>query len=269
MSTLLAGPWSGEFGWELFAWHAYIRSLSAHFDKTVIVARENSQYLYSDFSDSFLCCEPNTGLADAFFMHGFAPEKELGKILTDNNFKSSDSLSIIIPRRIGWPPQTHYTEKFQFGRFTVAPKYVIFTGNEQSDKYDFIFHARNRDLRREDNWSISKWESLANMLGGKIGCIGTKNESHHIQGTDDLRSINLKELCGIINKSQCVFGPSSGPMHLASLCNTKHVVWSKPDNRLRYEKNWNPHNTPVKFLDKYNWHPSAEYVYESYTQWSK
>ena len=48
MKTLIAGPWSGEFGWELFAWQAYIRSLSKYFEKTTIICRENSQYLYSN-----------------------------------------------------------------------------------------------------------------------------------------------------------------------------------------------------------------------------
>ena len=32
MKTLIAGPWVGEFGWELAAWQGYIRALSKNFD---------------------------------------------------------------------------------------------------------------------------------------------------------------------------------------------------------------------------------------------
>ena len=37
MKKLIAGPWTGEFGWELFAWHAYIRALSRKFEHTTII----------------------------------------------------------------------------------------------------------------------------------------------------------------------------------------------------------------------------------------
>ena len=33
MKRLIAGPWVGEFGWELFAWQGYIRALSRHLKK--------------------------------------------------------------------------------------------------------------------------------------------------------------------------------------------------------------------------------------------
>jgi len=267
MSTLIAGPWSGEFGWELFAWQAYVRSLSENFDKTKIICRKNSEYLYSDFANEFITCEPKTGLADSFFMHGFEQNKKLKSLFSDGVIKKEPSLTIFMPRRIGWPPLTHYSEDFLFGKFTIRPKYVIFKGIPNIEKFDYVFHARNRQLRSEDNWDIKNWEKLSKLLGKKIACIGTKKESHHISETTDLRDISLDKLCAIMHNSICVFGPSSGPMHLSSLCATPHIVWSKSDNRIRYENNWNPHKTPVKFLDEYGWHPSAEYIYESFNSW--
>ena len=47
---LIAGPWVGEFGWELFAWQAYVRALSRHFPRTLIVCRKTSEALYEDFA---------------------------------------------------------------------------------------------------------------------------------------------------------------------------------------------------------------------------
>ena len=54
MSILFAGPWVGEFGWELFGWQAKIRKLAKEYDKTIISSRECNRYLYSDFSDEFI-----------------------------------------------------------------------------------------------------------------------------------------------------------------------------------------------------------------------
>ena len=54
MKTLIAGPWVGEFGWELFAWQGYLRALSRKFDKTIIISRTASKALYDDFADEFI-----------------------------------------------------------------------------------------------------------------------------------------------------------------------------------------------------------------------
>ena len=51
---LLAGPWVGEFGWELFVWQAYIRSLSEIYDETYVICRKSSEPLYKDFTDKFI-----------------------------------------------------------------------------------------------------------------------------------------------------------------------------------------------------------------------
>ena len=268
--TFIGGPWSGEFGWELFAWHAYVRSLSEHFDKTIIVCRENSTYLYADFADDYLICNPNTGLADSFFMHGFNAEKELKDVIQRENIQLNKNTSIFVPRRIGWPPMTHYTERFNFGTITIMPKYIIFNNDSHPVKYDYVFHARARELRKQDNWSTENWDKLLALLkeeGKSVACIGTKDESLCIDGAEDLRGIDLEQLCSILANTKCAFGPSSGPMHLASLCHCPHVVWSKDGNRLRYNENWNPHNTPILFLSAHSWHPEPEYVFEKFKEW--
>ena len=56
-------------------------------------------------------------------------------------------------------------------------------------------------------------------------------------------------------------------MHLASLCGTPNVVWSKEDNRVRYEENWNPLKTKVLFDSEYDWHPSPEHIYKNFSEW--
>tara|TARA_B100001027_G_C16213585_1_gene306334 strand:+ start:82 stop:909 length:828 start_codon:yes stop_codon:yes gene_type:complete len=267
--TLIAGPWAGEFGWELFAWHAYIRALSRHFKKTIIISRESSKDLYQDFCDEFYEFNPKVGQADSFFMHNLNLSLSLKEVVHKNKISLKDCV-LVPPRRIGFPPHTHFNEFVEFGNFNIRPEYITF-GKNGKQKYDYIFHIRDRELRKEDNWSLENWKKLFLYLKAnkniKIACIGTKSDSGWIEGTDDLRDLRLKDTFDLLKNAKCSFGPSSGPMHLSSLCACPHVVWSRPENRVRYQTNWNPLETPILFMDEYSWHPSPEHVYESYKKW--
>ena len=57
-STLLAGPWVGEFGWELFCWQGIVRSISKDFDKTIVIGRPGHGTIYEDFCDDFIEFDP-------------------------------------------------------------------------------------------------------------------------------------------------------------------------------------------------------------------
>ena len=51
MTKVIAGPWVGEFGWELFCWQAYLRAIKNQFDieDMVAVTRPGRELLYEDF----------------------------------------------------------------------------------------------------------------------------------------------------------------------------------------------------------------------------
>ena len=264
--TLIAGPWVGEFGWELFAWQAYIRALSEHFEKTIVFSRDASKEIYSDFCDEFHGFDPQVGEPDAFFMHNLDMNKAFREVVKKSEVSLEDC-AVIFPKRIGFPPHTHFNEFITFGDKQIKPKYITF-GKKSKQKYDYIFHIRSRDLRKEDNWSLENWQSLKEMLGNKkIACIGTSKSSGWIDGTDDLRDLQLNKLFTIMRNAKCTFGPSSGPMHLSSLCNCPHIVWSRKENKTRYQTNWNPLQTPILFLDEFSWHPSPEYIFEKFKDW--
>jgi hypothetical protein len=269
VKKLIAGPWLGEFGWELFAWQGYVRTLSEKFDETLIISRKNSFYLYQDFADQFCALDVEGGLSDAWFMHGADLMDCFKSCVKKYKLSLDKDTTVLFPKRIGIPPHTHYTQPVLIGEHLTKPKYICF-GEEQDRKYDYIFHVRDRDLRKEDNWSLDNWMSLKEMLGDKkIACIGTKKESGHIEGTADLRDLGLKEVFSVMRNAECAFGPSSGPMHLASLCGLPHIVWSIPQNKIRYEENWNPLQTPVLFNSEFDWHPSPEYVYNLFREWKR
>ena len=59
-----------------------------------------------------------------------------------------------------------------------------------------------------------------------------------------------------MNNSKIIVGPSSGPMHLATLSGLKHLVWTTDFNISRYTKDWNPFNTDVTLYTEEGWNPS-------------
>ena len=262
--TIVAGPWVGEFGWELFAWQGYLRAIKEKYNtRMVIVCSEKSKLLYEDFADEFVYFEPpEAGQSDSFYMQGYHFSKEnLFKILghRDSNF------SWLPPRRIGYPPATSWNEEVPIGPFTVKPKYIMLANQGYQCKYDIVIHARNRKLRSNDNWSLENWRSLLGLLAQKykVACIGTREQSLHVNDTVDYRGCELSKTVDIIKSSRLVLGPSSGPMHLASLCGTPHLVWgSREMSKTRYEDTWNPLGTKAQFLDEYGWHPPPEFIYK-------
>ena len=270
-SHLVAGPWIGEFGWEIFAWQGYIRALSRKFDKTTVICNSGAEHFYSDFSEQIINFDTSFGPRDSFYQQGADVTRLSKRVFMENKNKISGNVSLFPPRRIGFPPMTSYEEVVDFGSHSVAPEYIQF-GKETHKKYDYIFHIRDRkDIRPQDNWSIERWKTLKSLLprNSRIACIGKSKASSIIEGVDDLRDIPLKELCDILATASFVFGPSSGPMHLSSICGTPHIVWSIPSNRERYVKNWNPLRTPVLFLGDHDWDPTAEYIYDRFIEWKK
>lgn len=267
MKKFIAGPWVGEFGWELFAWQGYVRALSRKFDKTLIISRSNSKALYDDFADEFIPYEPVGGSPDSFFMHNTKVKDCFMEVAYKHNISLNKDTTLLLPRRIGFPPHTHYKQHVVFGTDAIRPEYIQY-GASTDTKYDYVFHIRSRELRQEDNWTINNWKTFKKLLNSdKIACIGTKKESGCLEDTDDLRDIDLGSVFSVLSGAKCCFGPSSGPMHLASLCDCPHVVWSIEDNKIRYEQNWNPLKTRVLFDSKYGWHPSPEYLYERFANW--
>jgi len=266
---LIAGPWVGEFGWELYAWQGYVRALSRSFSKTTVISRPNSQYLYEDFADRFIPHTPTGGHPDAFLMHGFDMKTSLREIVQENQIQTGPHTTLFTPRRLGNPPYTHYTTPVEVGTFAIVPEYHMYGTKNATAEFDYLFHIRNRDMRAEDNWDKEKWSVLRHLLGAdkKIGCIGTTSQSGLVEGTTDLRGISLEETCNTIKGCRAVFGPSSGPMHLTSLCGVPHVVWSVKD-QVRYTENWNPFNTPILYLNEQGWRAIPQFIYDKYQAWT-
>lgn len=253
--VVIADPCIGEFGWELMSWQGYVRARATGAEYSVVCSTRGFEPIYANINATFV---PHSieGQRDGLAMK---PCSTPGKLQAARNALNSYAFTAIscghkverlqLPKRL--PIPLDQQEFFKYG--TV----------DKTCAYEVIVHARNRQHSLPfggANYPLHYWRYIIDALytAGyrRVASIGSRDASHHVPNTDDLRGIKLRDLFNVLASARLVIGPSSGPMHLASLCGTPHLVWAgdrvqpiiRTTNKARYEKLWNPFNTPVKVI---------------------
>jgi len=266
-NILLAGPWMGEFGWEIMKWIPAVRHLVENnkYDAVICSSNVKNEYLYKDFCTDFIPIQ-RTNLISAMGWK-FKTKNPVfeSKIIEGVRKKydinrTTNKLTLFSPTK----ENTERNTNLSFKSYGVADKKY---------KYDLLFHARwtNKQHSHNRDWSLKKWADLALYFKNKIriASIGMPDYSKHIANTHCLLGIDTEHLSHVMKSSRLIIGPSSGPLHLASLCGLPHLVWTdsekwggigKRKNRDRYETLWNPFKTNCVVLDDCNWQPQLSVV---------
>ena len=252
---LVAGPYLGEFGWELMQWQGYIRQLSKFYKKTIVYGRPSSSYFYKDFVSEYREMAIESWNTDAYVLKDFnylkwaTQFKDQDILLADNRCKGLQGI---------------FNQDF-----------IHFGSKNKENKFDLIIHARQipnlkgNNKKTLRNWPIESWDSLCKSLPNiNIAAVGIKELSYAPNGVEDLRGVGTEKLCSILASSRCCVGPSSGLMHLASLCKTPHLVWTSENNgskrfggvSYRYQRSWNPLSSRVKIINDEGDQPTFGYV---------
>jgi len=254
--VLLAGPWVGEFGWELCCWQGYIRKLSKEFKKTIVVSRKGHEFLYKDFCDEYHTIDLPWNASSDGWTCGSVDEEYINNSIKNIQYDYREPAVNIGFSLNGYGLLNTFSDKFTNQLF------IKYKSNEPTENVDILIHPRNRNLGNHRNWDEDNWQMLVQLLSNNysVGIIGT-NETHQIKDVKDFRNIPIEKTVALMNNCKLVVGQSSGPMHLASLCGTPHLVWSEEYNRYRYTKIWNPHNTPVYFYSEMDWNPNVNFIY--------
>jgi hypothetical protein len=236
------------------SWQGYLRALSQNYDKIVVCAPQEHEVLYEDFCTEFIG-HSLVGLSDCCLFTPATQEDKESLTALKEELASVDghivrpTSSITINRQnfIQFGDSTHCTEE---------------------DRFDILIHAREPIGKHKDHsYPVEKWDEVLAPIHKKyrIGAIGTK--AYCPKWAEDRRNIPLSRLMDMMAACGMVVGPSSGPMHLASLCGANHLVWSdaavnsaiKSTNKARYEKVWNPLKTPCVVLES-GWNPEPSAV---------
>ena len=107
-------------------------------------------------------------------------------------------------------------------------------------------------------------ERLVELLRpmGTVAAYGSTD--NWLAGADiDLRGADLEYQCDLLRCAKVAVGPSSGTMHLASLCECPHVTFTDghANVKRRYLSTWSPFGTPCEYLTEPN--PKPEKVVEA------
>jgi hypothetical protein len=267
MKQLVAGPVFSEFGWELLAWQGLVRKMAVGYDKVIICAREGHEPLYKDFATTFIPHQI-AGLKDCWSVTNV----DLSAVKSVKNYCRS--------LQGDWIQPTGFVE-------IKAQKFIKYGSRERGKRlgynFDIVCHARKPIGKRPSHsWNPWRWNELVQRLdarGLRVAAIGT--EAYLPEGAVDMRAAPLTDVMDAMAAATMVVGPSSGPMHLASLCGAPHLVWTdqqyysaiQATNRERYERVWNPLNTPCRVLDQDSWQPSVDAIYtaieECLTTWTQ
>lgn len=232
---MVFGPDSGvEFGWLLAKVIPKIRYMAKNFDKVYVITTTDRLPFYKDFA------EPYTEMTKTFKqnMWGFHRTK----------------ITYVHPTK----------------ELCCGPAENLFYRYGQGDNVGecIVVHKRNKGDGRE--WDKKTWDvflsKLKNITDLQVFSIGTQ-----IHGSADcLYRYDHGNAVKFLGGAKLCIGPSSGPMHLASLCGCPHIVWTdskkwnlggkKGTNRERYETAWNPFKTEAIVIDQYGWKPNPDIV---------
>ena len=241
---LIALDIGNEFGWSLMRWQAKVRYMAKDYNDVYVVTTPDRMFVYEDFAK---------------------PYTEITKKYHPDMWRFRDCvITYIYPHKTLC--QSIGNDKFiKFGK-----KVVKF--NEFNDKTEGLLcvavHMRKKLDGRE--WGESKWQEFVEGLQKEtklpIVPIGSNLWVHNVL-VHKYWGCSCQD---ILASSVLCIGPSSGAMHLASLCGCEHLVWTdrkiwnlgfkKGTNRERYETAWNPLKTPVTVIDDQGWNPPVSVI---------
>lgn len=240
-----AGPWIGEFGWEIMTWVPYLRKLSREYDKMYISTFESVEALYMGFHcDVEFLPHRNQTRTDTW---------EDGQMQAITTCTDNQGATIQITDHIR--PVKEYRIEGEYVRY----------GSPVVKNVAVLFHARGIEKGAYKNWPQEKWEVLAKAFPGARS-IGSGSDLI-VKGTMQSPAGDLATLMNIIASASVVIGGSSGVMHLALMCGTPVVTWGDCNNfgdtlENRYKVTWNPFNTPVTWIDN-TWDPEPEQILDA------
>ena len=245
---LLAGPFVGEFGWELFCWQGRLRRLAQEYRRIYVHCRQGHELLYRDFADVNVMPR---GTARGYLM---------------------EDLDVVPPCK----PLVYYDPSFSEEELTGNLFYdQTFVELSRADEppaigtFDVVLHARARAHRADENWPRARWDALVRELssrGYSVACIGLESQAHDLSGPESpvarWMGCPLETLAPFLrHRARLLVGTSSGPMHFGALCGTPRVVWDTEVNRVRHEHHWNPFGAETEFITGYQ--PSVATVLDS------
>jgi hypothetical protein len=264
--TLFAGPWIGEFAWEIFCWHGFLRKLAKRYDRVIVACRTGHDLLYRDFADDIINYDPEHNETDMWKNRREPNQHNFHRYYTDG-----------LQRVTVVHHDTYRARWWVDEAWNARQNFVSFGEADGTPRFDVLMIVRNTAKCNTTfrNWPKEHATQFANRMrsmGYRVGCVGTSDAALHIHGTTDYRDLPLDKLAQIMANSRVIVGPQSGPIHFGSLCLLPQVCWqTKPEHATRTQEHWNPFKVPVLTIPsdisywkkRKLWLPSVEVIVQT------
>jgi hypothetical protein len=255
--NLFAGPYAGEFGWELMQWQGFVRARRPYYKQVHVLTYPGRDYLYEGCTVHHHDIDLKTagyryGTLNRTIARKMAKEKATEIGLEEYDIFSPPLLCTRHHKAI-W--------KQDFRLFQEAPLTTTLR--------DVVFHFRSIKKEGPDvyqDYSATAADELVQHClerGLLVGCIGHPSYSYCPPGCEDYRSIDLRQTVAAMSSAHAVVGKNSGPMHLASLCGKPTIQWAEDQWRLDFSLRWNPFRVPIYIVSNTESQPSPRSVYEA------
>jgi hypothetical protein len=238
--NLFAGPFAGEFGYELMQWQAFVRARKPHYEQVHILTYPGRDYLY----EGCTVHHHDIDLKTAGYWYGrFGPAEmrrmaeakaaEIG--LKDYDIFNPSLLCTRYHKMVFWRQDFRLLDEPPMdGRIR-----------------DVAFHFRAVDKEGPDrakNYNQNLAEELVRLCvqqGLSVVCVGHPNYAFCPPGCDDQRRVDLGESVSAICSARVLAGENSGATHLANLCGRPTILWAENQWRIDYSLRWNPFRVPI------------------------
>jgi hypothetical protein len=233
--NLFAGPYVGEFGWELMQWQGFVRRRRRYYDAVHVLTYPGRDYLY----DGCHVHHHDIDLKIAGYRYGVLDRDKgremVRKKAVEIGLKDYDIFSTSLLC-------TRYHKAIWKQDFRLLEEPSL-----SATVYDIVFHFRAVRKKGSDiykDYSPGAADELVQRCLGRgisVACIGHPEYSYCPPGCDDYRNVDLRTTVA----ARAVCGKNSGPMHLASLCGKPTIQWAEDQWRLDFSLKWNPFRVPI------------------------
>jgi hypothetical protein len=254
--NLLAGPFVGEFGYEVMQWQGFVRALRRHYEEVHVLTYPGRDYLY----EGCQIHHHDTQLHRAAHAYGRLVRGEARSIaatkaaeigLKDYDIFEPSLLCTQYHKRLFGPQEFRLFEEPPLGPAMI----------------DIAFHFRAVRKEGPDQENKNYLPALADQLvalclarGISVSCIGHPDYAYCAPGCPDHRSVDLRQTVAAISSVRAVAGENSGPMHLANLCGKPTILWAKDQWRIDYSLRWNPFRVPIYIAANDTCQPAPDLV---------
>jgi hypothetical protein len=256
--NLLAGPYAGEFGYELMQWQGFVRARRPHYEQVHMLTYPGRDYLYEGCTVHY----HDIDLKKAGYWYGRLNPQEARRMahakaaeigLKDYDIFETSLLCTRYHKMLFWRQEFRLLEE---------PPLV-------EKPYDVLFHFRAVQKDGPDhvkNYSPALADELVRRCldqGLSVACFGHPAYAYSPVGCADLRRLDLRESVAAISSARLAVGEASGGMHLANACGKPTVIWGDGQWRIDPALRWNPFRVPIYVVTVATWRPAPEQVCES------